>query len=116
VLVGFLGGPRLDHELANVLLLTRLPVPAVLVDGANECRALRSGEAWSWAAESGELVSLLPVSGEAQGVSTRGLRWALDGDSLALGDTRGVSNEPVADQVRVSLESGVLLVTRHFAQ
>jgi thiamine pyrophosphokinase len=116
VLVGFLGGPRLDQELANVLLLTSLSVASVLVDGSNECRLLRSGEAWAWTAEPGELVSLLPLAGDAHGVHTSGLRWRLSGDTLAWGKTRGVSNEPIAEQVRVSLGSGSLLVVRHFPQ
>ena len=114
LLVGFLGGPRLDQELANVLLLTRLPTPGVLVDGSNECRLLRSGETWAWLAEPREVVSLLPLAGDAGGVRTHGLRWRLDGDTLHGGETRGVSNEPIQQHVSVGLDSGCLLVTRHF--
>ena len=114
VLVGFLGGPRLDQELANVLLLTRVAVPAVLLDGFNECRVLRPGEDYAWTAEPGELVSLLPLAGPAGGVSTRGLRWKLADETLEFGDTRGVSNEPVANSAGVRVSSGLLLVTRHF--
>jgi len=47
-------------------------------------------------------------------VRTEGLRWSLGGETLRAGDTRGVSNEPVATQVSVSLGLGLLLVTRHF--
>ena len=114
VLVGFLGGPRLDQELANVFLLGGLSVTAVLVDGSNECRLLRSGESWAWAAEPGELVSLLPLSADAEGIRTAGLRWRLNGDTLRAGSTRGVSNEPTAERVHVELGAGALLVTRHF--
>jgi thiamine pyrophosphokinase len=114
LLVGFLGGPRLDQELANVLLLTSLPALAVLLDGANECRLARSGETWAWMPEPNEIVSLLPLGGDALGVRTYGLRWQLNGERLPLGSTRGVSNEPVAQTVEVSLAEGMLLVTRHF--
>ncbi len=114
VLAGYLGGPRLDQELANVLLLTTLPVPAVLLDPHNEAVLLRGGERMQWAAEPGELVSLLPLSTNARGISTRGLRWSLEGAELPLGTTRGVSNEPVASEVSVSAEEGLVLVTRHF--
>jgi thiamine pyrophosphokinase len=116
VLVGFLGGPRLDQELANVLLLTTLSVATTLVDGSNECRLVRAGETWAWSAEPGEIVSLLPLGGDADGVRTHGLRWPLDNDTLIGGQTRGVSNEPVQAQVGVSLASGCLLVTRHFPE
>src|SRR5690349_3694872 len=77
VLIGFLGGPRLDQELANVLLLTTLAVTTKLVDGSNECRLVRPGETWAWLAEPGEIVSLLPLGGDARGVQTSGLRWRL---------------------------------------
>jgi thiamine pyrophosphokinase len=116
VLVGYLGGPRLDQELANVLLLSQLTVPAVLLDASNECRLLRPGETWAWPPDRGEIVSLMPLSGDAQGVSTRGLRWALDQDTLVFGDTRGLSNEPIDADASVSLTSGLLLVTRHFPE
>ncbi len=114
VLVGFLGGPRLDQALANVLLLALLPTRATLIEEENECALLRSGESHTWQADPSEVVSLIALSAEARGVATHGLRWPLAGATLRLGDTRGVSNEPAAGQVGVSLEEGLLLVTRHF--
>ena len=60
------------------------------------------------------LIVLARDSG-AEGVRTRGLRWPLDGEPLALGDTRAISNEPIDPaEARVSLERGLLLLTRHF--
>jgi thiamine pyrophosphokinase len=58
----------------------------------------------------GDLVTLLPVVGPAHGVRTEGLRYPLDGETLAPGSTRGVSNELARTPARVSLTSGVLLV------
>ena len=115
LLLGFLGGPRLDQAVANVLLLVRIEAPATLLDEHNECTLLRPGEARTWRPEAGEIVSLLPVGQGAEGVRTRGLRWPLDGEALALGDTRAISNEPIDPaEARVSLERGLLLLTRHF--
>lgn len=114
VLVGFLGGARLDHALANVLLLLDLPFGTVLLDEHNECRLLRSGESLDWYPEPGELVSLLPLGSDAVGVSAQGLRWPLAHATLRLGATRGVSNEPLGGPAQVSLGQGQLLVTRHF--
>lgn len=113
-LVGFLGGPRLDQALANVLLLTRIQVPSLMLDGHNECRLVRPAEGQAWTAETPEIVSLLPLSADVRGVRTSGLRWPLQDASLSLGDTRGVSNEPVGTSVSVSVETGLLLLTRHF--
>jgi len=114
VLVGFLGGPRLDQLVANLELLTRLPRDSVLLDERNEARLLRPGEARRWAAEADELISLVPFGADAIGVSTEGLRWPLSDAVLPLGSTRGVSNEPAGSSVAVSLREGALLVTRHF--
>jgi thiamine pyrophosphokinase len=115
ILLGFLGGPRLDQAVANVLLLVRIEAPATLLDEHNECTLLRPGEARTWRPEAGEIVSLLPVGQGLEGVRTRGLRWPLDGEPLALGDTRAISNEPIDPaEARVSLERGLLLLTRHF--
>jgi thiamine pyrophosphokinase len=117
ILLGFLGGPRLDQAIANILLLVQLELPVTLVDERNECVLLRPGREHTWRPESGEIVSLIPVVDAVQGVRTQGLRWALEGERLAMGDTRGISNEPTGDaEARVSIERGLLLITRHFPQ
>jgi thiamine pyrophosphokinase len=114
-MLGFLGGPRLDQALANVMLLLRVELAATLLDERNELVLLRPGSQHTWRAERGEVISLMPLGEDAHGVRTVGLRWPLDGERLTPGDTRGVSNEAVSDEVGVSVERGVLLVTRHFA-
>lgn len=113
-LVGFLGGPRLDQALANVLLLTEIDLPTVLLDAQNECRLLRDASALSWSSEPDEVVSLIPITPRVEGVRTEGLRWPLSGETLFLGDTRGISNEPGEARARVSIQAGRLLVTRYF--
>jgi thiamine pyrophosphokinase len=113
-LLGFLGGPRLDQLLANILLLTRIDIRAVLLDERNECLLLRPNAAYHWTPEPSEVVSLIALTREVEGVFTEGLRWPLNGDSLLRGDTRGVSNEPDADRAQVRIASGLLLLTRHF--
>jgi thiamine pyrophosphokinase len=116
-LLGFLGGPRLDQALANVFLLARVDVRAILLDEHNEAVLLRRGESHTWQPEPYETISLIPLSRHAGGVRASGLRWTLDGVRLERGDTRGISNEPDpgAREARVSVDSGLLLVTRHFS-
>jgi thiamine pyrophosphokinase len=114
LVLAYLGGPRLDQALANVLLLTQTRSRVVLLDARNECVLLREHEAWQWQPEATELISLLPIGGDAHGVRTGGLRWQLDGETLRFGSTRGLSNEPISNQAHVSVERGQLLLTRHF--
>jgi thiamine pyrophosphokinase len=115
-LVGFVGGPRLDQTLANLLLLTTVNLPTTLLDAHNEATLARPDAPVEWRPEPSEIVSLIPVGSNADGVTTEGLRWSLHAETLVAGDTRAVSNEPVSDAARVSLHAGALLVTRHFPE
>jgi thiamine pyrophosphokinase len=116
LLLGYLNGPRLDMTLSAALLLAPTHTRAVLADERNECLLLRGPDHATWAAEPDELISLLPLAGDCLGVRTEGLRYPLDGERLVFGDTRGISNEPIAHEVSAALESGLLLLTRHFAR
>lgn len=112
-LLGATGGQRLDHELANVLLVADPRYAALdvrLVHGSTVVRVVHGGGSVDLEARSGDVVALLPVAGDATGVTTRGLRWELDRATLALGRSRGLSNEVVGAPASVRLESGTLLV------
>ncbi len=113
VLLGAIGGERLDHELANLLLLADPGLAGRnmrIESGSSTARVLRGGERLALSGSVGDLVSLLPIGGDASGVTTDGLRWALEAASLGLGRSRGLSNEIVAASASVSLERGTLLV------
>jgi thiamine pyrophosphokinase len=113
-LLGFLGGPRLDQSVANILLLTRIDAQIVLLDEMNECLLIRPHTHYRWHSDQKEIVSLIPLKGDVTQVNTEGLQWPLHREILHLGDTRGLSNEPISDEVSVSIGSGHLLLTRHF--
>jgi thiamine pyrophosphokinase len=113
VILGGLGGERLDHELANLLLLVDPRWAAVelrMVRGATTVRGLHAGAGRAIEGAAGDLVTLLPIGGDAAGVSTTGLRYPLVGETLLLGRTRGLSNEVEKPPASVSLEGGTLLV------
>ncbi len=110
--LGALGGLRLDHELANVLLLAdpQLGPRLRLVRGGTVVRAIRDGASAELCGRRGDLVTLLPIGGNAVGVTTRGLRWALDVATLRIGRSRGLSNVVVEPGASVRIEHGTLLV------
>lgn len=57
-----------------------------------------------------DLISLIPMGGSVHGLTTRGLRWNLDAETLHHGTSRGLSNRfsgPVAD---ITVGDGCLLV------
>jgi thiamine pyrophosphokinase len=114
LLLGFLGGQRLDQALANILMLTRVEVPTVLLDERNEARLLRPGTVHLWAPDPSETISLIPLTEAVRGVRTEGLHWPLHGETLRRGETRGISNAAAGPEARVSIGEGLLLLTRHF--
>lgn len=113
VLLGATGGERIDHELANLLLLADASFAGLdlrAVHGRSVVRALRGGGGMALSGRVGDLVTLLPIGGDARGVTTGGLRWALDRALLRMGRSRGLSNEVASVPASVGLEEGVLLV------
>ena len=112
VVLGATGRARLDHELANLLLLVDPQLGArhvSLVHGDTLVRGLLPGDPLELRGEPGDLVSLLPVT-ETSGVTTAGLRWELVEASLALGRSRGLSNVIVTSPATVRIARGALLV------
>lgn len=113
VLLGLFGGSRFDHELANVMLVADPAYRDVVVRavrGGTDVRALHAPGEITLAGAVGDVVTLLPIAGDAGGVRTRGLRYPLGGDTLPFGRSRGLSNAIASAPASVSLESGTLLV------
>jgi thiamine pyrophosphokinase len=116
VILGALGGPRLDHALANLALLTLpvlrgIDVRLIAVDA--RVRLLEAGgtrASVELAGRVGDLVTLLPVGNDALGVTTSGLAFPLRAEPLLLGRTRGLSNRRTEPTASVALEAGRLLI------
>lgn len=113
VIAGGSGG-RLDHELAVATLVSsaRWDIFDEIdwVSGRGVAHVVRGRRLLH--GDVGDLLTLIPMHGDATGIVATGLRWPLNGETLAAGSTRGVSNvmeSPVAD-IRVA--SGRLLAVR----
>jgi thiamine pyrophosphokinase len=109
VVLGVLGG-RLDQTLANILLLT---LPALvdrevyLVDGGQTAFIIRDEAVIS--GKPGDTVSLIPLGNNARGVTTAGLKYALDNGALPFGPALGLSNEMTEERAHVWVRDGLLL-------
>jgi thiamine pyrophosphokinase len=110
IVVAGIGGGRFDHLLANVATLAHHRyagpdidafVDTALISVVRGERILRGVV--------GELVSLLPVGGDVVGVTTTGLRYRLENETLRAGGSRGVSNVFIEDRASVAVTEGVLL-------
>lgn len=114
VICGALGG-RTDHLLANVLLLARPDLAGLdvaIAGGPETVRVLRGPGSLALRGAAGDLLTLLPLGGDATGVVTRGLAYPLRDETLSLGRGRGVSNVFAAEEAEVTLRHGALLVVQ----
>jgi len=108
-ILGALGG-RIDHAVANITLLL-MPelegIETVIFDGRSRLFLIRQAAAIE--GHTDDVLSLIPLGGDVEGIVTEGLEYPLRDETLALGLARGVSNVLVQDTARVSLRRGVLL-------
>lgn len=110
VVVGGAGG-RVDHEIAAAALISAESWSVIEeIDWVTD-------RGWSYVirgrreihGDVGALLSLIPMGGPATGVTTRGLRWNLQGAVLAHGTTHGVSNRFAAPVADIKVYAGCLL-------
>jgi thiamine pyrophosphokinase len=109
MIVAALGG-RMDQTLGNIGLLlvsNQADCRIWLDDGITEIGLLEHELTIS--GQIGDLVSLIPLGQTAQGVVTLALKYPLNAETLAPGQTRGISNVMLAETAKVSLAQGKLL-------
>lgn len=109
VIAGALGG-RIDQTLVNIslLLMPELQNADVRLDDGSEELFLIQRRAMIFGRK-GDLVSLLPLHSPAQGVTTKGLKYKLAGETLFPERSRGISNVMKKDAAEVVLKAGLLL-------
>ena len=119
VIVGALGGPRIDHAFANVGLLAMPELAgrsATILDGRGRIGLIRApgpdGEPVErrLPGRPGDLVSLLPMGAGVEGVTTSGLAYRLVDEPMPSGRARGLSNVRTAPLATVVVRRGQLLV------
>jgi thiamine pyrophosphokinase len=112
IVVGGYGG-RLDHFLANALLLASPAFADVEIEAlVGDARITVIHDHARLHGKPGDLCSLLAVGGPARRVRTSGLRYPLDGEDLLPGSTRGLSNELVEPVATVAIEQGTVLAVQ----
>lgn len=105
-------GSRLDQSLANLLLLSSerfRNLRVRLFEANQEVLVIAGGNPQELHGRPGETVSLIPLLGDARGISTEGLEYPLRGETLRFGETRGISNLLLDRTAVVQLEDGLLL-------
>ena len=108
-------GGRVDQSLANAFVIAS-PVFAhismhAVIDAAM-VSVVHGGGSVTISGRPGDVVTILPLHGDARGVRTEGLEYPLHGEALPSGTTRGVSNVLSAARATVALDEGTVLVVR----
>ncbi len=105
-------GHRWDMSLANISLLSASDLPISFIEGQQEITLIRGGRRAEFHGNPGDILSLIPVRGDALGVTLEGLEYPLDNDALRFGATRGISNVLREKTAAVCLRQGMLLCIR----
>ena len=106
-------GTRLDHVLANVNLLglgLEEGVSIQLVDKYNRIRMISDMIEITKKEQFGDYVSVLPVKGNAKGVTLEGMKYPLKDADVSCFSSLCVSNEIKETVANISVKQGVLLV------
>ncbi len=108
ILLAALGG-RLDQSFANICLLT-LPelqeIDVRIVEGSQTAFLIHDEAEIT--GKPGDIVSILPIGGDAVGITNSGLEWSLDDATLLLGTTRGISNVMLGERAYIRVREGMV--------
>ena len=114
-LVGALGG-RIDQTLANLflLLLPEINAAKVVVIGDHQELFIIKGQA-QISGQPGDIVSLIPLDGQVEGVTICGMEYPLSNATLYREHSRGISNVMNSTMASVTLSKGYLLCVHSWA-
>lgn len=104
-------GRRFDHSLANVHILlrpVRLGIRTCLLDENNIITLVE--DSIDIVGEKGQTVSLIPLTTEVKGITTKNLEYALTNATMEIGHSLGVSNVMNGDVATISVGEGVLIL------
>lgn len=112
IMIGSLGG-RFDHAFANVSLLKKIldqGCKGKILSEKNEIHLI--DKYIKIQGRKGATISLLPMSEKVEGVSTKGLYYALNEAQMVLGMPNGISNVFLENEAEILIRKGLLLVIK----
>ncbi len=110
ILTGILGA-RIDHMLATIHMLANPKWEKInlrIIEGNQDMYIVR--KKIKLIGKKGDIISLIPLNGDATGITTQNLAYSLQGSTLQGYSTLGVSNIMTKNTAEISLKNGVLLI------
>jgi thiamine pyrophosphokinase len=105
-------GARYDQTLANLLLPIEagFSIPKIrMIHGTQEVHYIHAEQTLTIDGEIGDIISLIPLMGDAHGITTTGLEYPLRKETLLSGSTRGISNVMIASPATIQVHNGTIL-------
>lgn len=105
-------GGRWDQSLINLLLVAHPQFADMrirLINGPQVAELIHPGRPHTVAGNPGDLVSLIPLAGDANGITTEGLEYPLRDERLRFSSSRGISNVIQRAPAKVWIKEGQLL-------
>ena len=112
VLFGALGGGRIDHSIGNIQLLRYIASKGArgeIRHGKNVLVAFKNSEI-TFGSDKRGYVSVFSLTDESKGVTIENLKYETDNITMYSHLTKGLSNEFIGKQSRISVSDGILLI------
>ena len=113
-IIGALGG-RLDHTLANINILSNtksLNIKSKIISEKEEV-FIAIDEKVEIEGRAGDIISIIPINGDAYGVTLENLEYPLNNYNMKFGIPLGISNIMLDTKCTIKVEKGSLLIIRN---
>ena len=106
-------GDRLDHTMSNIFLMKKIADKGIacrMIDDHNEIYLV--SKSINLKGEPGDLLSIIPVTEKATGLTLKGLEYPLENAEISMGSSMGISNCFINNQAQIEIKTGLILVTK----
>lgn len=113
-IIGALGG-RLDHTLANINILSaikKLGIKCKIISDKEEV-FIAINEEIEIEGTIGDIISVIPINGDAYGVTLENLEYPLNNYNMKFGTPLGISNVMLDNKCTIKVEKGSLIIIRN---
>ncbi|MBU5211018.1 thiamine diphosphokinase [Heyndrickxia oleronia] len=108
-------GGRMDHFMANVMILTReesIGCTIEVIDKQNIISVFSPGRYTINKIDKRSYISFIPLSKHVEGITLLGFKYPLENKNIQMGTTLCISNELIEETGTFSFTSGILMMIR----
>lgn len=108
-------GKRTDHVLANIQMMYNILKKGLYsrIISEDEVIYILENEELTLEGNVGDIISVIPVNGDAKGITLRNLEYPLEEYDMEYGVSRGISNVMTDEVCYIDVRDGCLLVVKN---